>query len=134
MNARYLCWFVMVSAVLSRPVFSQGFVNLNFESANLSGYAPGTVEVPITNALPGWSASYISTQYGSNSSSVVGYDIISIGGTAISVNDTNRLLFVPFRGRYSAWLFGSGMGSSGGPFAISTEISQTGLVPSGTQP
>lgn len=30
----------------------QGFVNLDFESANLSGYSPGSV--PATDAIPGW--------------------------------------------------------------------------------
>ena len=37
-----------------RHTFAQGFVNLDFESANLSGYTAGSV--PASNAIPGWTA------------------------------------------------------------------------------
>jgi hypothetical protein len=35
--------------------FSQGFVNLDFGGANVSGYSPGNV--PASDAMPGWTAS-----------------------------------------------------------------------------
>src|SRR5215212_1415560 len=38
-------------------VFGQQFVNLGFESANVSGAAPPFYTVPLTNAFPGWQAS-----------------------------------------------------------------------------
>ncbi len=49
---------ISVFAILafSQPIHAQGtFQNLNFESANLSGYSPGN-HVPVSDALPGWSA------------------------------------------------------------------------------
>jgi len=52
---------VVVALFLGRLAgFSQGFVNLNFENANLTGYPPEST-VPATNAFPGWavSAAYI---------------------------------------------------------------------------
>src|ERR1035437_4309741 len=94
--------------------FSQGFVNLNFESANVSGYSPLDF-VPIANALPGWSAS----------EGIIVYDGISTGGAFISIVDTNAIFrsMGPLQGRYSVWLFGAG--------GVSETISQTGLVPTG---
>ena len=35
--------------------FAQGFMNLDFEGANLSGYSPGS-SVPTNNAIPNWIA------------------------------------------------------------------------------
>jgi hypothetical protein len=109
--------------------FSQGFVNLNFESANVSGYAPDSSDVPITSALPGWSANLINS--GSTSPvTQVWYDGISLGGALISVIDTNAPSFSPIQGRYSAFLFG-GLGPDGQ--LHSAQIRQTGVVPVGTQ-
>jgi hypothetical protein len=114
--------------------FSQGFVNLNFESANVSGYSAGN-GVPITSALPGWSAysSYPSGVYSggfasgaTNVLTTVIYNAPSLGGPLVSIIDTNG--GVPFQGRYSAILW------DGGSFPLySTTISQTGLVPTGTE-
>ena len=44
----------MVILIGIHDAFSQGFVNLDFENANLSGYSPGSV--PASNAIPGWTA------------------------------------------------------------------------------
>jgi hypothetical protein len=102
--------------------FSQSFVNLDFESANVSGFSPNSSDVPISSALPGWSGFY-----GSTPVSQVWYDGISLGGTIISVvdNKVSDSSFDPIQGVYSAYLFG---GSS-----IAATISQTGLVPIGTK-
>ena len=101
---------------------AQGFVNLNFESANVSGFSPNSSDVPISSALPGWSGAY-----GSTPVSQVWYDGISLGGTIISVvdNKVSDSSFDPIQGVYSAYLFG---GSSD-----AAAISQTGLVPTGTK-
>lgn len=112
--------------------FSQSFVNLNFESANSSGYSPNN-DIPVTNAFPGWSVSYSALGVGTNTAATVFYDSISLGGALISINDTNTGFgFLPIQGRYSAYLFGgpSDIFSPSNP-TYST-ISQTGLVPNGT--
>jgi hypothetical protein len=58
----------------------------------------------------------------------VWYDGISLGGALISVIDSNAPAFKPLQGMYSAFLFG------GGPAGLtSATISQTGLVPAGTE-
>jgi hypothetical protein len=101
------------------------FLNLDFESANVSGYPPSSGGVPISAALPGWSA-----YFGSNQTTVVSYDAISIGGAVISIVDRNVSIpsFGPIKGNYSAYLFG------GGDLVLSSAtISQTAFVPNGTQ-
>ena len=103
--------------------FSQGFVNLDFENANVSGYSPNSSSVPTDAAFPGWTTVYYQPGFGDQPVSQVAYDAISIGGAIISVNDTNTGFgFVPLEGQFSAFLFG---GSSD----VSSAISQTGLVP-----
>lgn len=84
---------------------SQGFMNLNFEAASISGSTqPGSL-VPISSALPGWSGFYLLPS-GPVQATQVAYDTISLGGFAISVNDANTGNgFVPLQGTYSAYLF-----------------------------
>jgi hypothetical protein len=109
------------------------FQNLGFESANLSG--PPQIGVPIGTALPAWSASFSSPGVGTNAVTQVWFDGPSLGGTAISLIDANTGSgFTPIQGRYSVALFGwpSGMFSPTGNPTYAT-ISQTGLVPSGTE-
>jgi hypothetical protein len=107
---------------------SQGFVNLNFESANVSGYSPDSSDVPTTSALPGWTA-YYSNSSVTNTANQVWYDGISLGGAIISVIDTNAPSFSPLQGKYSAFLFGGGTSGN----LLSASISQTGVVPAGTE-
>src|SRR5580765_4168506 len=78
------------------------FGNLDFELANITGHSSGSM-VPITNALPGWTAYYGRASLGTtNTATDVGYDFISLGGAIISVNDTNiGNGAVPIHGRYS---------------------------------
>lgn len=115
--------------VLTQSGLAQGFVNLNFESANVSGYSPDSSDVPTTSALPGWTAFY-SNSSGINVASQVWYDGISLGGNIISVIDANAPSFSPIQGQYSAFLFG-GLGTDDQLY--SAGISQTSLVPAGTQ-
>jgi hypothetical protein len=108
---------------------SQSFVNLDFESANVSGYSPGSV--PAQNAFPSWSAYYGSpsdpTLSGALSS--VGYDAISTGGAVISLQDSNAFApYGPIQGDYSVLLEGSI------PAADTTaSIGQTGTISSTAQ-
>jgi hypothetical protein len=111
--------------------YAQGFVNLNFESANLNGYSPGAINVPTNNAIPGWTASFPSPVYGVQQSATVAYDTVSLGGAAIIIYDTNSLSYTPIQGRYSIFFQGDYRpGLSSGNAA---EISQTGLVPTTAQ-
>ena len=115
---------------LAESCFAQGFMNLNFESANVSGYSPPSFSVPITNALPGWSGSYSnSTSGGGFATTQAAYDLMTLGNF-IEVIDTN-FVYNPLQGNYSAVLFWGG-GNGGGPTFYSSTISQTGLVPAGT--
>ena len=105
---------------------AQGFVNLGFEQANVSGYSQRSTDVPVGQALPGWTAMDF-TSSATGTVSQVGYDAISTGSVGISVVDSNLTVYGlgPLTGKFSVWLFGANGQSVG--------ISQTGLVPAGTQ-
>lgn len=113
--------------LLCRSGHAQGFVNLDFESANVSGYSPGSLNVPTSAAFPGWNG-YFVTSTTTNQATHVWFDAISFGASAISLNDTNNGLgpIVPFQGKYSAYLYG-GSGN------VSAMITQTGMAPIGTE-
>jgi hypothetical protein len=122
----------LLSAGIARG-FCQAFTNLNFESANIpSGTQPNS-SIDISSAMPGWSAYQYSSQTGTEGAPVY-YDEISGGGPIIALDDKNAsagpgLPFTPLQGKYSAVLQG------GGPplGQYSVTISQTGLVPAGTE-
>jgi hypothetical protein len=123
--------FVAVSFALLRSVSAQGFVNLNFESANIPNGTSLGSSIPISEGMPGWSASFVSSSGSSNQATQVTYDGISLGGDVISIVDTNvGFGFNPIQRKYSAFLFGGG-GTDDQLY--SAQISQTGLVPIGTQ-
>lgn len=117
---------------LSAAISTHGqgtFQNLDFERANVTGYAPGSTDVPASNALPGWTAYFVNPPpFGSNQVTEVAYDNSSLGGAAVAVIDVNNAFGPPpLQGNYSVWLFGSG---GSGETDIAAMISQTGLVPS----
>src|SRR5690242_14985485 len=116
---KFCCSLALLFAPLA--MHAQGtstFQNLDFESANVAGCSPGQV-VPISLAMPGWSANL----------DQVYYDEESIGGALISVIDSRSLSgLAPLQGSYSVLLFGQG-----GTFPAPVSISQMGLVPAGTR-
>jgi len=119
--------FIIFGFSLANNLCAQGFFNLDFESANISGFSPGNNNVPTNAAIPGWTAYYFQPGQGVEPVSEAAYDALSIGGAAISVNDTNTSAsFVPLQGQFSVFLFG-------GAFQQSATIGQRGLVPNGTQ-
>src|ERR1017187_6445542 len=82
--------------------FSQGFINLNFESAQIisdpSGNLPG--DVYATNAMPGWTA-YV----GGTAQSTILYNNTTVGSSSIAIwgNYTSPFLsFNALQGKYSA--------------------------------
>jgi hypothetical protein len=103
-------------------VSAQGtFQNLNFEAANLSGYQPGFV--PTTSAFPDWQA-----LIGASPASAVLYDDVSIGAPEIAIMD-DKTGYVPIQGSYTAYLMSAVVGT----VSTSVTLSQTGLVPTGTE-
>ena len=99
--------------------FAQGFINLNFESANLTGY-PQTSPVPATNAFPKW---IVNAQY-------VLYDNFSLSGESISiVGQAPPNSYPPIQGAYYALLV-AGNNPVG---ANSISIGQSGTIPLGMQ-
>jgi hypothetical protein len=116
--------FAFCASIASTASAQGTFGNLDFESANLAGYSPGSAFVPVSAALPSWTA-----LFGTSQLSQVGYDAITLGSGAISVIDSSTPVGSPIAGTYSALLMGAGQGIP--PDAPST-ISQTGVIPPGT--
>jgi len=124
MKLRCTIWLAAISLTLSRNASGQTFQDLNFESADVSGYAPGSSDVPINAALPGWTGAFENFPFPLTFPSQIWYDAVSPEGAAISINDTESG-FVPIQGTFSVDLFGT-------PNNLSA-ISQTGLIPLGTK-
>jgi hypothetical protein len=103
-----------------RDGYSQGFINLNFEAAQIipdpdSPYYPYGISA--TNALPGWTV-----YYGANPKTQITYNAPAVGSTWVSIYATNGSQIA---GNYSVLLQGGFY-----PFQPPTAtISQTGLVP-----
>lgn len=105
----------MLSLALPNAGYAQGFVNLDFESADLSGFGAGPV--PSGDAIPGWTA-YI----GTTAQTEIIYNELSLGAPTVAIFGTGGMP-PPLDGVYSIDLFGGGGPSTG------VSISQTGLVP-----
>ena len=104
--------------LLKHSAEAQGFVNLNFESANVSGLSSGSV--PAANAFPGWTA-YIG---GVQQSSVI-YNTIPLDDAVVTLQGLNSDALTPIQGNYTAWLFGS---SSFASQQQSAGLGQTGQI------
>lgn len=114
---------------ISTEALSQGFLNLNFEAANPSGFSPGAGNLQTSVALPGWTA-YYSTSTTTNQANAIWYDTVSLGGAFIALCDTNAnsLGPPPIQGTYSVLLQGS---SASTP--TSAAIGQTGTISASVQ-
>ena len=75
-------------------VFSQSFINLNFEQAVIVTDSGG-FGIVASKALPGWTA-YIDA----TSQQTIFYNDISLGAAAVTLQGTNGFI-VPFQGLYS---------------------------------
>jgi len=102
------------------------FVNLGFESANLTPTPPGGSGgfVPISQGLPGWDG-YL----GTNQRSSVLHNNLTIGGANISILGSQWTPSSILEGGYTVALQAGGFSSS----FVNASISQTGLVPFGSQ-
>jgi hypothetical protein len=112
-------WRLTTMAILQtwRALGQGTFQNLNFEEANpAAGHTLATL-------FPGWQAFYNSTPV-----SVVGYDDESTGAALLSIQD-DKAGYMPIQGNYTAFLQSAVVGSQ----STSVTLSQTGLVPNGTE-
>jgi len=93
--------------------FAQGFVNLDFESANLSGYGAGSV--PTASAIPGWTA-YL----GGTNLANINYDLNHYNGTEVCLVGSANL-----QGNYYVLL----QGAIFNDVNEAASIGQTGTIP-----
>ena len=104
--------------VVVQTGFSQGFVNLDFESANISQRSGNVIQA--ADAFPGWSVN----------APFVYYDSISLSGGSISIfNPTSSYPVPPIQGNYYAYLASVNVPG----YDIPISLGQSGLVPSSTQ-
>jgi hypothetical protein len=107
---------------LSLNGLAQGFVNLDFESANVAGYSSPNF-IPTSDALPGWTA-YLG---GSPQSNVL-YNNATLGAAAVSLQGTNGV-FSPIAGSFSALLQATFFAS----VPESAAVGQTAQIPIAAQ-
>lgn len=98
---------------------AQTFTNLNFEQAHPNPDTPGLVTA--ASAFPDWTVSIDGIQQ-----TQVYYNVTSTGATQVALVSASSLDFTALDGNYSALLEGLVPGSV-------ASISQTGLIPAGTQ-
>lgn len=118
MKALRLFICVGVLLAISREAFGQGFVNLDFNGANLSAYGAGGSFVPATDAIPGWTG-YL----GSSQQTTVLYNNLTIGEAAIAIigaNDPDAAYFV-IPGNENTVVLQAG--------EVSASIVQTAVIP-----
>jgi len=125
----HVVWLVAISFSMLQTVSGQSFINLNFEQATVApappGYTPSDAQNPISaaSALPGWTVTEDSTVCN------------AIWGSPVALDETSVALvsgsFSPIQGSYSVQLSAYADAPSG--LYRSSSISQTGLIPIGTQ-
>ena len=108
--------------LLCRSALAQGFVNLDFESADLSAYGAGPAQVPIADAIPGWTG-YL----GNNLQTSVLYNSLDIGSANLAILGTNNSLGIGTipGNSYTVVLQAGASGQDG----VSAAIAQTALIP-----
>jgi hypothetical protein len=122
MKIKFLRSILLIIAFVLGTVrcFSQSFVNLDFEDAQITPLADSPFfpfGITTTNALPGW-AVFI----GNSEQSQITYNDPALGSTSVSLWVTNSHVI---SGNFSVFL-------QGGLSASAATISQTGLVPIST--
>ena len=122
MNNRHLIWLVVILANVLQRTLGQGFLNLDFESANLSAYGDVPATVPTINAIPNWTA----YAYGNPLSGVAFNGIAPVGAGVSILNTNNPFGLLQIQGAYFIFV----QGSSGAKFAGSAALGQNGQIPS----
>ncbi len=114
MNRMLPVWFITL--IISTSLSGQNFTDLNFESAKIipvSTNADGSVNIASTNALPGWSAFV-----GTNQLFEIAYNPSGAFYHPIALSGSNAAVII---------------GNFDVSIGYNVAISQTGLVPSGTE-
>ncbi len=106
-----------------------GFQNLGFEAAQLTPIPAGQFGdfVPIGQALPGWSG-----LLGAQQVTSVFQNNFALGSANISILGPNWTAIGIIQGQYSVLLQAGGAGVAT-PTFVDTSLSQTGLIPAGTE-
>ena len=103
---------------------SQGFLNLDFESAHLDGYGPGII--PAAIGIPGWT---VYSDYGPGHQIL--YNTIALDDPAVTIQGSNSTEpeLTPIQGNYTVFIQG------GSPYGYGTIIGilQTGQIPISTK-
>ncbi|MEO6182618.1 MAG: hypothetical protein ABIP71_05880 [Verrucomicrobiota bacterium] len=108
--------------------FSQGFVNLGFESAVITPIPnDGYQRVQFAAALPGWTG-----RSGSNIESAALYNNLYLDSTGIGIHGTNSPYAPVISGKYSVYLQAR-WALNQPPLLAEASLSQTGLVPLDSQ-
>jgi len=119
--------FVAISLFVLRNTSGQEFVNLDFNSAQLSAYGAGPVFVPTSNAIPGWTG-YL----GTNLQTAVLYNSETAGDGNLSIIGTNspQSYLTPIPGNKYTVVLEAGFNPNGSsPYSVNASIAQTGLIP-----
>jgi hypothetical protein len=127
--AALIFWSIAISFPLLQAASVHRFANLNFEQATIastpSGYTPSDAVNPISSlsALPGWTVREDGTI------------CTAVWGSPVALDETSVALvsgvYSPIQGNYSVQLSAYADAPSG--LYRSSSISQTGLIPIGTQ-
>ena len=113
MKTPYFMILAAASFLGTGAAFGQGFINLDFERAQITNVVFGVI--PATNAFPGWT---VTAPY-------VFYNDASLSGGSISLLDTNPPSSLPpIQGRNYAFLVSAGVPGYG-----SISLGQTGHIP-----
>jgi hypothetical protein len=118
---------ILLSGLTAATSFGQGFVNLNFESANVAVLPPGQFEeVSPANAFPGWQLSW-----GALPATRVLHNTTTAGSVMTSLLDRNDVNRPSLAGNFSLLLV-PGFDPRVQLLTFSA-ITQSGLVPTMTQ-
>jgi hypothetical protein len=116
---------IVLLLTAARFGFSQGFMNLDFNSASIPNGTPANSFVPISSAIPGWTG-YL----GNNQQTSVLYNSGTIGSAAIDILDANNLGGVIPGNNYTVVLQAGNDGGNGGAPNATASIAQTAMIPS----
>jgi hypothetical protein len=114
---------IVVLLVGRRSGFSQGFVNLDFSSANVPGSTPSGSLVSITNAIPGWVGNI-----GGIPQTTVLYNDLYLGTATLAILSSN-VGGIPG----NAYTVVLQAGNYGGPTNSPASIAQTALIPTNAE-
>jgi len=123
MNLRII--ILVVALVANEVCYAQGFINLDFESANTSGYSSGyssPILIPTNNAVPGWTV-----YFGSAQQPTIPYNTIALDSASVDLEGTNSQYGpYPIQGNYSIYVQG---GTQFDPDHNGASMMQTGQIP-----